>query len=156
MKLVDYRPMDIGVIIFLLSMIPLLPLLLIPLLPDLPFPVFCGWVGVTLFGVWLYAKNRVFEAHIVVLPDRLLISGLAIGRPAEVLFATVTSYRYMVTRGGDVVRFKLTSGTKLKLIANVLFGEVGEFTGMVKSFMQAAEQFHRDHPDAMARDKNFF
>ena len=155
-RLVDYRPVDIWVIFGMMSMVFVFPFLLMPLLPRLPFPVFIGWLGVMFFSIWWYARSRVCETQITVLVDRLMIAGLAPGRPAEVVFANVVSYRYMVTRGGDVVRFKLADGSRLKVIANDLFGKTGDFTGMVKSLMQAAEQYHLEHPSTMTRDTSIF
>ncbi|WP_201980299.1 hypothetical protein [Hymenobacter rubidus] len=153
-RLVDYRPVDIWFIIGLISAVFLLPLLLMPLLRGLPFSFFIGWTVTGFFIVWRYARIRVFGTQISVLADRVLISGLAAGRTAEVLFEQVVSYRYMVTRGGDVVRFTLADGNRVKLIANSLFGAIGGFVGMVEAFMQVVAQYHLDHPAMMSPDTN--
>ncbi|WP_157886985.1 hypothetical protein [Hymenobacter sp. PAMC 26628] len=104
----------------------------------------------------LLKKRMVYPALVSVESDQLTVQNLANTEANAVLFTKVASYRYMVTKGVHWLIFKMFDGTKLKISANTNFGEIGNFTGMVKSLEQSAAQFRMQNSTAMLPDRSFF
>lgn len=155
-NLVDYQPRVIWTIVAVSAVVIIIPIVLGVFVKNLSFFWFIAFTGAYFYFLIWFARQQVRECMVSVLDDRLLISGFDAGRPTQVIFSEVVSYRYMVTRGGEVLRFKLAGGRKVKLVANVLLGKTGDFNGLVKYFLRAAEQYHFHHPSAMAPDTGIF
>jgi hypothetical protein len=127
------------------------------MLGDDGLTVFCiGLVLLVFAGLWRYLRQQVIDCIATVTTDRLTIARQGAEVLTTVSFARVATYRYMETRGVHWMIFTMTTGNKIKIAGNDLFGAIGAFPEMVQAIEQAAQLQQQLNSRVMVRDGSLF
>jgi hypothetical protein len=97
-----------------------------------------------------------YKVNVIVNADGITVAYLASSKIAHIPFASLKSYRHESFNGRLVLHFKLTDGTKLKMVANDLFGRTGDFTGCIQAVEMAVEHYQEANFLLITREKSFF
>ncbi|HEX8507375.1 MAG TPA: hypothetical protein VF630_18570, partial [Hymenobacter sp.] len=97
-----------------------------------------------------------YEVVVFVKEDQIAVQYIAEEREKIILFSELASYRYESFNGREVLCLKLRDGSKVKMVANDVFGKVGDFSGLSQAVGRAVDGYRGDEASVIVREPSFF